>query len=91
MNRELDMALVIWADAHATDDESWVFIDDIEDAPEYLVHTVGHLLPAADGTKHLTVAQSYAILEDAVDHVIRIPLGMVRKIVYLRPGMAYDE
>jgi hypothetical protein len=85
MGRDLDPVLIVWADAHATDDDGWVFIDDVDDAPEYLVHTVGHLMPAADGTKHLTVAQSHAIAEDAVDHVIRIPLGMVRKIVYLTP------
>lgn len=91
MTNNLEMVLIVWADAHATSDDSWVFIEDVEDVPEYLVRTVGHLLPAADGTKHLTVGQSHAIREDAVDHVIRIPLGMVREIVRLAPVMPYDS
>lgn len=75
--------LVIWADAHA-DLETWTHPDDIEDSGEYLVKSIGWQLPTGDGGKadHLTICQSQTPDGD-VDHVLHIPIGMVRKTVLL--------
>lgn len=77
---------VRWADAWADGDPGWRHLEEIEDEGEYLVDTVGWLLHVGDGgqTGHVTVAQSIGERDDAVDHVINIPLGMVRTISVCR-------
>lgn len=78
------MVLVEWADAYA-DENTWRFIEDIEDEGDYTVTTIGWLLEVGDGgqTGHVSVAQSIGIRDDAVDHIINIPQGMVRKLLTL--------
>jgi hypothetical protein len=75
--------LVVWADAHA-DLETWTHPDEIEDTGEYLVRSIGWQLPAGEGGKqdHLTICQSQTPDGD-VDHVLHIPIGMVRRTVLL--------
>lgn len=75
--------LVVWADAHSAPHE-WLDPDDMESEGELLVQTLGHLLPVGDGGKnhHVTVAQSMTS-EGMVDHVIHIPVDMVRSMSVL--------
>ena len=76
----LDPYLVIWADAHS-DSTGWTGKREFHEEGEYLVHSIGWLIPTTDGGKegHITLCQSYTPDED-VDHVLFIPQGMVRKI-----------
>lgn len=78
-----DMVLVSWADAHSPE-SGWTFVTHLEDTGEFIVETIGWLLTEDDGGKtgHITVAQSIGP-DDAADHIIHIPVGMVRKITNL--------
>ena len=78
-----DMVLVKWADAHSPE-SGWTFLSHLEDTGEFIVETMGWLLTEDDGgkTDHITVAQSIGP-DDAADHIIHIPKGMVRKIFNL--------
>jgi hypothetical protein len=80
-----DMVLVVWADAHAEDTSGWAFLGDIPDRGEYVVESVGWLLPVGHGgqTGHISVAQSLTQRDDAVDHIVHIPTGMVRGLFLL--------
>lgn len=82
---------VIWADAHAQDGGSWVFLSDIRDRGEYLVSSIGFQLTKAEGAQsgHISIAQSLGIRDDAADSIIHIPWGMVREI-YVLKGSAVD-
>jgi hypothetical protein len=75
----MQAVLVIWHDAHSGS-ESWINIKDLDKEPA-IVDTVGFILPTAEGGKpgHITVFQSRT--EDAIDHVLHIPHGMVQRIV----------
>jgi len=81
----LTPVIVTWADAHAGVDH-WMPLDELEDDGEYLVQSVGWLLPADDGGKqgHVTVAQSLTP-DEHVDHVLHIPVSMVRTLVIVTP------
>lgn len=72
---------ISWADAHAGAGH-WSELDDDDD--EHIVKTCGFLISVSDGGKpnHLTIAQSYTP-DGFYDHVIYIPVGMVRKTVLL--------
>lgn len=76
----LTAAVVRWADAHAGT-EHWTPLDELEDDGEYLVESVGWLLPVDEGGKpdHVTLVQSVTP-DEHVDHVIHIPVSMVRTI-----------
>ena len=76
----LELVRVVWADAHSGPQE-WQPLESLELAGEYLVESVGHLVPVTQGGKvdHVTLAQSITP-EAHVDHVIYIPLGMVRSM-----------
>lgn len=76
----LNVVLVRWADAHAGV-EHWHALSDLEDDGEYIVQTVGWLIPADEGGKngHVTLAQSWT-MDEQVDHVIHIPVAMVRSM-----------
>ena len=78
--------LVTWIDAHAYEGGSWVYPSDIEDTGDYIVKTIGWLMPSGDGgfANHASVAQSWGA-DDAVDHIINIPNGMVKSIQFLQP------
>lgn len=75
---------IVWADAHANEEGSWVFIPDIEDKGEYLVTSVGMMLEPGDGGQsgHITITQSIGPDEFA-DHIINIPNGMIRSVKVL--------
>jgi len=73
--------LVTWHDAHSGA-ESWINIKDLDTEPAE-VQSVGFLLATSDGGKpdHVTLYQSRN--EDSVDHVLHIPVGMVKHIKVL--------
>ncbi len=75
--------LIVWADAHAGEGH-WDTLDP-EDKEEHLVQTVGMLISENDGGKpnHSTIAQSKSP-DGFYDHVIHIPRGMVRSVVFLQ-------
>lgn len=77
----LGAAIVRWADAHAGADH-WTPLGEMDDDGEYIVQSVGFLVPVDEGGKpdHVTLVQSITP-DDHVDHVIHIPVGMVRTIV----------
>jgi len=77
MTTDLRMVAITWADAHA-DCVQWTGIEEIEDDGEFLVRTVGLLLV---GVKrgHISIAQSVDA-NGAVDSVLHIPKGMVRRV-----------
>ena len=64
---------VEWNDAHAVA-PSWISLDDIVDEPA-IVESVGWLIPHAIAD-HIVLAQS--VLGDEGDHILAIPVGMVR-------------
>jgi hypothetical protein len=72
---------VTWHDAHSGA-ESWINIKELDSEPA-VVESVGFLLNEDNGGKphHLTLFQSR--MEDSVDHVLHIPVGMVQKIKVL--------
>ena len=73
--------LVTWHDAHSGA-ESWINIKDLDTEPAE-VQSVGFLLSTSDGGKpdHVTLYQSRN--EDSLDHVLHIPVGMVKAIKVL--------
>ena len=73
--------LVIWHDAHSGS-ESWINIKDLDTEPAE-VKSVGFMLAPADGGKpdHITLYQSRN--EDSLDHVLHIPIGMVKSVKML--------
>lgn len=77
------MILLVWADAHAGENESWVAVEDVEDSGEYLVSSIGWVIDGAK-EKHVTIAQSWT-QDDQVDHLLHIPLSMIRKVHALAP------
>ena len=77
----MTVVLVTWHDAHSGA-ESWINIKDLDTDPAE-VQSVGFLLATGDGGKpdHVTLYQSRN--EDSVDHVLHIPVGMVKHIKVL--------
>ena len=77
----MSVVLVTWHDAHSGA-ESWISIKDLDSDPA-VVESVGFLLNGEEGGKpdHLTLFQSR--IGDEIDHVLHIPVGMVRKIKVL--------
>lgn len=77
----LTAVIVRWADAHAGT-EHWTPLEELDDDGEYIVSSVGWLLPVDEGGKadHVTVVQSVTA-DDHVDHVLHIPVSMVRTLV----------
>jgi hypothetical protein len=75
------VVLVTWHDAHSGA-ESWINIEDLDTEPAE-VQSVGFLLSTSDGGKpdHVTLYQSRN--EDSVDHVLHIPVRMVRTMKVL--------
>ena len=77
----MTVVLVTWHDAHSGA-ESWINIKDLDIEPAE-VQSVGFLLATTDGGKpdHITLYQSRN--EDAIDHVLHIPVKMVVSIKVL--------
>lgn len=82
---EIEPVLVEWADAHAGPGH-WAELDE-EDTGEHIVRTTGFLISEDSGGKklHVTIAQSQTP-DGFYDHVIYIPSGMIRRLVYLKEG-----
>jgi len=78
----VEVVQVVWADAHAGENESWIAVEELQvQGEEYLVTSVGWLVVGAKD-KHVTIAQSLTA-DDQVDHVLHVPEGMVRKLTVL--------
>ena len=77
----MTVVLVTWHDAHSGA-ESWINIKDLDTEPAE-VESVGFLLATSDGGKpdHVTLYQSRN--EDSVDHVLHIPVRMLRTMKVL--------
>ena len=77
----MTVVLVTWHDAHSGA-ESWINIKDLDTDPAE-VQSVGFVLATTDGGKpdHITLYQSRN--EESVDHVLHIPVGMVKSIKVL--------
>ena len=77
----MTVVLVTWHDAHSGA-ESWINIKDLDTDPAE-VQSVGFVLATSDGGKpdHITLYQSRN--EESVDHVLHIPVGMVKNIKVL--------
>ena len=74
---------VVWHDAHAVSD-TWSSVEEISDEP-CVVRSVGVLLPHVK-PGHLVLAQSVIEGDEMLDHVVAIPLGMVRRVHRLSVG-----
>jgi hypothetical protein len=72
---------VVWQDAHALS-SSWITVDEIEAKPRTIT-TVGYVIQGAKH-RHLVIAQS--VDGDNLDHVLAIPLGMIRRVDVLAPA-----
>lgn len=72
---------VRWHDAHSCGD-GWQAIEEI-DAEPYVVDSIGYVIVGAK-PGHIVLAASAS--DDAVDHVLAVPLGMVREVVELNDG-----
>ena len=77
----MTVVLVTWHDAHSGA-ESWINIKDLDTEPAE-VESVGFLLATGDGGKHDHVTLYQSRNEDSVDHVLHIPVRMVRTMKVL--------
>jgi hypothetical protein len=77
----MSVVLVSWHDAHSGA-ESWINIKDLDTEPAE-VQSVGFLLAMSDGGKHGHVTLYQSRNEDSIDHVLHIPVGMVKSIKVL--------
>ena len=87
MKSKKPMIVIEWADAHAQEEGTWVFLEDVKDKGEYIVASIGWLLDKKSGaqTGHVSIAQSLGLRDGVGDHIIHIPNAMVRAI-YLLSG-----
>jgi hypothetical protein len=85
MEKNDQIVLVHWIDAHAGDEGGWHGLDP-DDNSDYINRTVGFLIPCTEGGKqnHVTIGQSIS-QEGLYDHVIHIPVIMVRTITHYQP------
>ena len=73
---------VIWEDASAADDETWVAREGIADAKPIIFHQVGYLFKLTATEVVLTEC----VGEDHISARTRIPIGMVKTILELNEG-----
>ncbi len=75
---------VVWADAHSLDTYEWKSVAELKiKGDEYLITSVGFKLPDAISTKkHLIIYQSRTPDGD-LDHVLAIPVAMIRSVTPL--------
>ena len=69
---------VIWHDAHSVA-PSWICLDDIDGEPA-VVESVGFVLHNKKD-QHIVLAQS--LTDNDGDHILAIPVGMVRSVKVL--------
>ena len=70
---------ITWADTHSGG-TGWTPIGEI-DHEEYMIKSCGYILAVGDGGKenHVTIYQSRTE-DDDLDHILHIPVAMVRNI-----------
>ena len=70
---------ITWADTHSGG-TGWMPISGIDQA-EYVISSCGYILAVSDGGKknHVTLYQSRSE-DDDLDHVLHIPVAMIRNI-----------
>ena len=75
---------ITWADTHSGG-TGWTPISNI-DQNEYIIKSCGYLLAVGDGGKenHVTIYQSRTE-DDDLDHILHIPVAMIRKIKSVTP------
>lgn len=75
---------ITWADTHSGG-TGWTPISEI-DQNEYIIKSCGYLLAVGDGGKenHVTIYQSRTE-DDDLDHILHIPVAMIRKIKSVTP------
>jgi hypothetical protein len=90
--KSLTTVYVEWADAHADEGGSWVELRGVKNLGEYLVASAGLLLPVGLGGQsgHVSIAQSWGLRDDVGDHIIHIPVGMIRTLRVLSRGRTVD-
>ena len=73
-----------WADAHAGDG-GWLELSHYEDDGEYIITTVGYLVPSdAPGGKHGHVTVWQTLTDGEGIHPFHIPADMVRNITVIQ-------
>jgi hypothetical protein len=72
------IVLIVWHDAHSVA-STWIDVGDIDSEP-MVVESVGFLLPDAK-PKHIVLAQS--LTDNDGDHILAVPVGMVRSMKVL--------
>lgn len=75
----MKIAIVVWHDAHAMVDSSWLHLSELDNTEPYTVVSVGIILEAGKGGKpgHVSIAQSLT-QDEFIDHVTHIPEAMVQ-------------
>lgn len=72
---------IVWHDAHSVS-ETWATKQDIDAGP-CIVSSVGWLIPGAKD-EHVVIAQSRILEQDHFDHILAIPVGMIKQINRLK-------
>ena len=72
---------IVWHDAHSVS-ETWATKHDIDAGP-CIVSSVGWLIPGAKH-EHVVIAQSRILEQDHFDHILAIPVGMIKQINRLK-------
>jgi hypothetical protein len=88
MDKPTKMVRVVWVDAETIGDNGWQELDEVQasiETPPPLMKTVGFLLGihTIDGQMtHVSVTDS--IGDKECGHVTKIPMCMIRSMVYLK-------
>lgn len=83
----MQLVYIEWEDASAADDSTWVDIADAPPAEKILFRQAGFLVDA----DHEALVLTEAIGRYQMAPRTRIPLGMVRSLVYLDPAAGEHE
>jgi hypothetical protein len=80
------LAIVSWTDTFS-DHSGWTYIEELTQEP-CIVHSVGWLIPTAEGgnPNHVSLYQSRIEDSDQVDSVLHIPVGMVVNVKLVTKG-----
>ena len=72
---------IVWHDAHAVSN-NWCSKSELDDDP-CIVSSIGWLIPRAKHD-HVVIAQSMILDHDVYDHVLAIPVGMIKQVNRLK-------
>ena len=76
-----ELVAITWADAHSIDNEEWRSFEALNFTDEeYLVVSVGWMLPDKVSKKNHVVIYQSRTPDDDLDHILVIPRGMIRVI-----------